>query len=510
MLRILLAALLCAAGRQDVRITLTDGTVIEGDLQGFEAGAYQLLVGGEIRRIAEADVLDVSLKGRPLPEAEPPPFPAVEGGGLEGALEKLAGAFEEGEKRRRELADTVSRAFAAHVSRLSETRDAAGIAAAFRRLPEGLNPEARRDVLVRLSGILAREAAAAPEDPVTAALSEGLAKLANPDAVSPGVKTALVDHFLAAAEREFRDRNAAAAVTFFQGALRLDPAREAAVRARAAEAMLPRARQLVEAGGLREAGEVVRKLLEIAPGHEAASALAEEVEFARLQKDLEGASASESRQLLREFLARPRRAEHREWALRAQTRPAARGEEDDPVVTAEMRKYFPVRPGRYLLYERADGKTRQKIRTDSATREGDVVRVYYTLEEIYKDFSTGRVYPLELERDAVILVTGREREPLLRFPLRAGDTWAWRTNQQEFRRTVKAVGETVEVGPAERRRRFEECVVVEFTSVADRAGAPSALASRSTYAPEVGLVKLEYLDPDHRKYGLELVDYGTE
>jgi hypothetical protein len=34
--------------------------------------------------------------------------------------------------------------------------------------------------------------------------------------------------------------------------------------------------------------------------------------------------------------------------------------------------------------------------------------------------------------------------------------------------------------------------------------------SRSSYAPGVGLVRLEYLDPEFRKFNLELVEQGQE
>jgi hypothetical protein len=36
------------------------------------------------------------------------------------------------------------------------------------------------------------------------------------------------------------------------------------------------------------------------------------------------------------------------------------------------------------------------------------------------------------------------------------------------------------------------------------------MTSLSTYAPGVGLVKVEYLDPGFKKYGFQLVDHGTE
>jgi hypothetical protein len=51
---------------------------------------------------------------------------------------------------------------------------------------------------------------------------------------------------------------------------------------------------------------------------------------------------------------------------------------------------------------------------------------------------------------------------------------------------------------------------VDFTSSIDRDGGPVSLTSRSVYAPGVGLVKLEFLVPEFRKFNLELVDFGQE
>jgi hypothetical protein len=68
------------------------------------------------------------------------------------------------------------------------------------------------------------------------------------------------------------------------------------------------------------------------------------------------------------------------------------------------------------------------------------------------------------------------------------------------------MGDTVEVG----KRTFTDCLILEFTSTVDRDGVPMAITSRGTYAPSIGLVRLEFLEPEHRKYSLELVDQGQE
>jgi len=109
-----------------------------------------------------------------------------------------------------------------------------------------------------------------------------------------------------------------------------------------------------------------------------------------------------------------------------------------------------------------------------------------------------------------MLPTGGEREPLLRFPVRPGDAWSWTSRGREFRRVVKSIGETVRTGDGPTEKNWTDCLIVDFTSALDRDGSPITLTSRSTYAPGVGLVKLEFLDPEFRKFNLELVDFGQE
>jgi hypothetical protein len=75
---------------------------------------------------------------------------------------------------------------------------------------------------------------------------------------------------------------------------------------------------------------------------------------------------------------------------------------------------------------------------------------------------------------------------------------------------VKSLTETVTVGRDGQTRVYADCLVVDFTSTVDRDGTPVSLTSRSTYAPGVGLVKLEFLDAEFRKFNLELLEIGQQ
>ena len=164
-----------------------------------------------------------------------------------------------------------------------------------------------------------------------------------------------------------------------------------------------------------------------------------------------------------------------------------------------------------MVYRRGDGEFSERIHTDAVVKEGEILRVYNTVKESYRDYTTTKAYLVEIEKDTVFLpTTTAEREPLLKFPFQVGDSWTWQSRQREFKRTVKSLTETVTVGREGQTRAYNDCLVVEFTSTVDRDGSPVSMTSRSTYAPGVGLVKLEFLDAEFRKFDLELVEVGQD
>ncbi len=505
---------------QGVRITRTDGKVVEGDLLGYEDGKYRIQTkDGGAEEIEEARVQEIVLTGSPPPPEAPPaperavavPVPAedalaaLERGDTEAALQKVLNALDGIQSRSEEIHGLAVRVYQGHLPKLIEKRDAAGLSDALRRFPETLPAEARKDLLAKLSERLAEQVRAAPDDPFTSAFAEGLARLVEEGSASGDVRTALADRFVLQGRRETEAGNAAAAAALYRGALKLDSGRRDALKDPLAEAAVEAGLRRLGTGDARGAFEAAREALELNPAHDRARGLLEDAEFALLKGQAQAAWGAEAESLLRAFLSRSRRAGHREWAVQALGRLAAQPA-PDPAALAELNRFFPVKAGSTLLYRRADGEVQQKVRTEAVTRLKDTVRVRYSLQEIYRGNSTFKPYELEIEKDAVLLATGRERETLLKFPLREGDSWAWKSANQEFRRTVKALGQTVRVGRGDRERTFEDCAVIEFTSVSGR----RAMTSRSTYAPGLGLVKLEFLEPEHRGFGLELVEAGSE
>ncbi len=164
-----------------------------------------------------------------------------------------------------------------------------------------------------------------------------------------------------------------------------------------------------------------------------------------------------------------------------------------------------------MVYRRGDGEFTEKIRTDSVTRDGETVKVHQTVHETYREYTTSKAYQVEIEKDSVFLPSASaEREPILKFPVQSGDSWTWQSRGREFKRTVKSLSDSISAGREGETRVYHDCLVVDFTSTIDRDGSPLSLTSRSTYAPGVGLIRLEFLNPEFRKFNLELVDVGRE
>ncbi|MBI3856055.1 MAG: hypothetical protein HY293_10240, partial [Planctomycetes bacterium] len=267
-------------------------------------------------------------------------------------------------------------------------------------------------------------------------------------------------------------------------------------------------RALLEKGDAAGALAAAREASAADPENAEMKKLLEDAEFAAFRQKADAeVGGPELAQTLRRFLEKDLPAEQREWAEKALARATT---QTKPQAT-QLTQYFPVKTGRFLVYRRGDGEFTERIRTDAVVREGDTVRVYNTVQENYRDYATTKAYLVEIEKDTVLLpTTSVEREPLLKFPVQAGESWTWQSRQREFKRTVKSLTESVTVGREGDARSYNDCMVVDFTSTVDRNGLPVSLTSRSTYAPGVGLVRLEFLDAEFRKFNLELVEIGQD
>jgi hypothetical protein len=503
----LLLAVLTAlpALAQGVRITRTDGRVVQGELLGYENGRYRVrLVDGAVEEVDDLRVQDVVLLDRAAhvspgvrdTAATQAAREAFERGDFPLALQRLTQAFKDLDEERIALAELAARIAAAYLDGILEKRDAGRLAEALRRTAPALPVEGRRLLVERLARRLLELHRSEPDAAFTASVAEALAKLADDGTLPPDSRGALADLFVQRAEAEAARKNLGGAFVLLQGASRIDPTRLPALKGRILELGVARASARLQANDA---------------AHAPALAARDEAEFLVLKGEVDAEfGGPEALGALRTFLAKPPSPEKKAWAEEMLARISASGGGRSPAVSAQLRKYFPVKAGRVLVYKRADGGITERIRTDASVRDGEVLRVYHTLKEIYRDYATSKSYVVEIERDAVVLPAGDGREPLLKFPARPGDTWTWESRSKQFRRTVRSTNEAVTTGTGAEAKTWTDCLVVDFTSSVDRDGRAVAITSRSAYAPGTGLVKLEFLDPEFRKYSLELVEILSE
>lgn len=516
----LLFALLLAgpAAAQIVRVTRTDGKIVQGELLGYERGRYRLsLPGGRVEEIDDSQVQDVVLVS-PAPESK---MTAREAAAYEAAraafdrneyelaLQKISQALKDLDDDRSQLGELTVRISVAYLDRLLEQRDAAAFAEGLRRLTPALAPDARRVLLLKLAEQLADLHRTAPDAPFTGSLAASLAPLIDEGVLPEEARESLAELFLQRAQTLEERRDYAAAFKLVQGASRIDPKRRELLKDRLAGLAENRVRFLLEKGDAKGALEAAREALALDGSNPAFRRLFDDAELAvlKLEVDAGGVGPAQA-EALRRQQSRELKPEQRSWIEQALARMGAR--EPAPVLGDQLQKYYPVQAGRFQVYRRGDGEFLERSRIDSVGVEKGTTRVYTTASQVYRDYTTKKTYLVELDRDQVVLVSGTERELLLKFPARVGDSWSWEAKGRDFRRQVKAVGESVVVGRDADTRTYEDCLIVEFTSTGERDGTPVTMVSRSTYAAGIGLVKLEFPDAAFARYNLELVEAGQD
>src|SRR5579859_2946607 len=501
---------------QIVKVTETNGKVIQGDLLGYENGKYRLrLTGGVLEEIDEARVQDIVLvfptgdrallRDSGVLEAARAAFQPND---LDLALQKISEAMRTLDDDRSQVAELAARISTAYLEHLLDLRDPGRFSEGLRQVLPTLTPAVRKEFLQKVADRFVDLDRSAPENAFTAALGDVLARLADEGSISEETRYALADLFIARALRELDRKDFGSALTLLKGAARIDPKRRDVLRTRILEASLARARALAEKGDAAAARAAAQEAVAADPDNAEAKRILEDLDYAAFRQKVETeVGGPELVQLLKKFLEGNPKPEQKEWAERALERASSTGKP----VSGQLAQYFPVKVGRTLVYRRGNGEFTERLKTDSVARDGDILRVYHTVQENYREFATTKAYLVEIEKDCIYLpTTGEEREPMLKFPAQAGDSWSWQSRGREFKRTVKSLGETVTINRSGSSLVYADCLVVDFNSTVDRDGVPISMSSRSFYAPGVGLVKLEFLDPEFHKFNLELVEVLQE
>jgi len=171
---------------------------------------------------------------------------------------------------------------------------------------------------------------------------------------------------------------------------------------------------------------------------------------------------------------------------------------------------FPLFQGlwhRYRRLGRANGME-DSVEIESVSAEAGMtharVRVETALDRWNFLISS---YTLDCDGTEISRSSEGRKEVFLRTPAAAEtEIWAAQLGDLRLQRRIVSASETVTVPYG----TFHNCVVVEFASSVDVRSDRKSVSSRSVYAPGIGLILLEYADPDFESFGLELVDTNAE
>lgn len=458
----LLAVWLCLTPTgQEVKLQLSDGTIVQGELKGFEGGKYRIQINGTIHEYAEGDVITVTMV--------------------------------ETAKPRTDVVDSSD---------------------VIRMVKEGRDGAKAADALVRMLGFLDADGQKRLLEQVAAALATRLAELFAQE-FADGLgrarehKSELAKMLEAAGRAAEKDKRAGSAWRLYRAAGTLDKTLADAVKAGRIAQALAFATERIQAGDGANALQAIDDLLALQPENADAKRLREEALHLKLQADLQKALGERRNEILREYLRIVTKPEYRKWAEEQLAKPT------ETVVRApmseELARYFPVEVGRWWKFRVGSGTDLyQKVKVEAVRTEDAGTRVYYSLENIYKNYTSTKSYQLLITADAVSMSSaygeGSTAFPLLKLPLRSGETWEWQSGGQRFVREITSGGKSVTTDAG----TFENSLEVTFTSTLTQEGKETRIVSRSSYAPGVGLVQLSFDHPDYKKYDLVLESHGKE
>lgn len=457
------------ARAQEIQLTLSDGSIVQGELKGFENGKYRVLVGGTVREYDEADVVTLVLLER---GTDQPPVNPVDG-------------------VRRQL---------------QEGKDGTRAASEFVRAFKSLSQNDRRKLLDAAQQSLEGRL----DQAFVVEFADAVAKDSGLDSTHRPAVGGTLEAVGRSAER---GKKAGTAWRILRAAVRLDSARAESlktVRVAQAEADL---RLRFQGGDYAAAVEAADEVLSLASDHPDAMRIREDSLRRKLDKEL--AEKPDARfSLLEEYARTTRRTESRTWAESemAKVRNTGGAKKSTPLENP-LTRYYPVAVGRWWEYrvgdKTGDGEVHQKLKITEVTPDGEGHRVRYTLDHIYRNYTNSRAFQLFVSPNEIQSSSGSDGAkafPLLKAPLETGRSWSRDDAVPRLSREILSMSDSITTAMG----TFSNCLVVRFTSVMPKDQGDLQMVSRSYYAPDVGLVRLVFEDAEFQKFNLDLVKRGQD
>ena len=261
---------------------------------------------------------------------------------------------------------------------------------------------------------------------------------------------------------------------------------------------------------VKEAKEILSDLMRTHPNNAKLIDISNNIEFEVARMKYSALLFADERiTFLTDYITKTQKPEQKKWAENELELVKKQPHVGVSKLPSDANSYFPVQPGLWHKYKRSSSDIIEKIKVDSVSKEEGLLKIYFTQDRTYKNYTTSQTFQLEADGSNIYKPAIDGKEVILRFPVREGENWSWKDKRSEYVRTYKSVSETVTT-PA---GKFDKCLLLEFTSTLysiNSEAKPLVITSRSYYAPGVGLVKLEMLEGDYSKYSMELIEYGVE
>lgn len=506
----LMFGLVCA---QEVRIVFRDGrTPVQGRLLGYENGKYVIEVQGVRQEYDERDVFNVEIlsSGRPPRPPEVPPSTqdyerARSEKEFRRAIELLKQIIHGSGPEYQKLIDELAHLHLEYLRTLMETEDVTQLDAEIAEV-FAMPPGARGDLVDRvLVDYLEQKLRERPRREFTYRLARELLRQAAVHSLNQETRGRLVRLLEEYAEYHYALREYAKTVELLEGLAKVEAEQREKFRKRATEIRLVLAQHAFNEDDFDASVATLEQVLAEHADHTAARELYEEALKRQLQVRMAQVMDVERLALLEVYLKRARKLDYVAWARDERERLQKRLSGETVRTYEDLRRYFPAETGRWWTYRR-DSEILERLKVTRVTPEKSGNRIELTQERIFKSYSDSLRTELEMTGDTLYRVSGGEREIFLRFPVRKGEGWEWKSGAHTYRRRVIDTDKTVRVEAG----TFRNCLEVEFSSAITLDSVTREIVSREYYAPGVGLVKIEFADARYRRYGVELLEYGRE
>jgi hypothetical protein len=501
---------------QEVEVVCSDNQTIQGSLEGFQEGKYRIRVRGELKVIPEDDVITLTILDRR--EHSTSGLEGVEVAFGEGrimdAMRAIHHMLNQIPFKSRDLRRLALEQHRTGIDHLLKQRNPKELQDTLLSSLEVFSTPEEEGLLQHFQREVSRRRDERPDDPYTLSLAGVLSVVVHRMAILPAAaKETLPPLLERVADLARTKENKTVAWKAYRALVRVDPSREEGLRDLRMSVTMEDAAEKLAEGNIAGSVEAANEVLLLHPNHPGAFDVRETAIFNHLQSKLSKTSRKEERKrLIQEYLGIAQKNENRDWAM-GQLKMEAPPEQLDALVFEQMRKYYPLRAGatwRYQLGKPNSGSNEPRSYREIRIREIDETengrRVSGTVETEVGNSSSSKPLRIRVEGDSIFLSHGSGA--LLAFPLQRGHWWEWggnsfRKEEQKHIRKVTSDSRTVKTPYG----TFNNCIEVTFSTEFNQDGEAKRIESKEYYAPHVGLVKIDYLDPNYHQHNMELVDY---